>query len=95
MNNIYGINGAGGPHPLRLQTTANSGPSQPKPAPGEKVDQVEISNIARLMHRIGQLPEIRTEKVLPIRQALSQGRYEIEEKLSLALNAFLDEYWQE
>ncbi len=95
MNNIYGINGTGGAQPLRPQTTANSGPSQPKPMPSEKTDQVEISDVARLMHKIAQLPEIRTEKVLPVKQALAQGTYESEEKLSIALDEFLNEYWQE
>jgi len=96
MNNIYGINGVGGPHPLRAQTTTNSGPSQPKPVSGgAKADQVEISDVARLMHKIAQLPEIRTEKVLPVKQALSQGTYESEEKLPIALDEFLEEYWQE
>jgi negative regulator of flagellin synthesis FlgM len=95
MNNIYGINGFGGAHPLRAQATVNSGPSQLKAASGEKVDPVEISDIARLMHKIAQLSEIRTEKVQQVEQALSQGTYESEEKLSIALDALLDEYWQE
>jgi len=94
MNNIYGINGAGGPHPLRAQTAAKSGRSEPKAAVGEKADQVEISDVARLMHKIAQLPEIRTEKVLPVKQALAEGRYESEEKLSVAVDELLDEYWQ-
>jgi len=95
MNNIYGINGFGGAQPLRPQSAGNSVPSQPKAVPGKKVDQVEISDIARLMHKIAQLPEIRTEKVLPVKQALAQGTYESEEKLSIALDELLDEYWQE
>ena len=93
MNNIYGINGAGGPHPLRPQSTGNTGPSQPKAVGGEKVDQVEISDVARLMHKIAQLPEIRTEKVLPVKQALAQGTYESEAKLPIALDELLNEYW--
>jgi anti-sigma28 factor (negative regulator of flagellin synthesis) len=95
MNNIYGINRAGGPHPLRPQITGNSGPSQPKAVRCEKVDPVEISDMARMMHKIGQLPEIRPEKVQPVKQAIIQGRYENEEKLNIALDEFLDEYWQE
>jgi len=95
MNNIYGINGAGSPQPLRPQSAGNSVPSPPKVGGGAKVDLVEISDIARLMHKIAQLPEIRTEKVLPVKQALAQGRYESEEKLSVALDELLDEYWQE
>lgn len=95
MNNIYGINGFGGPHPLRPQSTPNSSPERPKPLPGEKADQVVISDVARLMHKIAQLPEIRTEKVHQVKQAIAQGTYETEEKLSIALDELLDEYWQE
>jgi len=95
MNNIYGINGFGGPNPLRPQSTPNSSPERPKPLPVEKADQVVISDVARLMHKIAQLPEIRTEKVHQVKQAIAQGMYESEEKLSIALDELLDEYWQE
>ena len=95
MNNIYGINGFGGPHPLQPQSTSNSDPPRAKPVPHEKADQVEISDIARLMHKIAQLPDIRTDKVQQVQQAIIQGTYETEEKLSIALDQLLDEYWQE
>lgn len=95
MSNIIGINGAGGAQPLRPQATANTGPSQVQPAASENVDQVEISDNARLLHKIAQLPDIRTEKVLQVKQAIAQGTYESEEKLNIALDELLNEYWQE
>lgn len=95
MNNIIGINGAGGAQPLRPQTTANAEPLQAQPATSENVDQVEISDDARLLHKIAQLPDIRTDKVLQIKQAIAQGTYESNEKLNIALDELLNEYWQE
>jgi len=94
MNNIRGIysNGFGGPDPIRPQKPAGSSTPQAAAPPGAAPDQVEISPIAQLLHKIAQLPDIRAEQVEQIRQQIAAGGYETPEKLSLALDRLLEEY---
>ena len=44
-----------------------------------------------MLDGIGQLPEIRYEKVEAIRTQIASGSYETPEKLELALDRMLDE----
>ena len=93
MSNINGINGFGGPN--AIPPTGPRG-SQPASAPipsADEPDQVEISPVARYLQKIALMPEIRTEKVQQVRQALEQGVYDLEGRLSQALDNFLDEYF--
>ena len=95
MNNINGIDGYGGARAIQPQNR-----QEPKPPPtpveaGKDSDYVEISSIAQYLQKIALLPEIRAEKVESVRQALVEGSYDIEKKLSAALDKLLDEYVQE
>ena len=54
-------------------------------------DQVEISPLGQMLDGIGQLPEIRHEKVEAIRQEIASGVYETPEKLDIALDRLMDE----
>jgi negative regulator of flagellin synthesis FlgM len=44
-----------------------------------------------MLDGIGQLPEIRHERVAEIRQQIAAGTYETPEKLEVALDRLLDE----
>ncbi len=93
MNNINGVNGYGripalGPQ-NSLGNTQNS--SRQVQANPEK-DQVEISSIAHYLSKISSLPDIRAEKVNEIRQQLDAGTYDVDGKLSEAIDNLLDEY---
>ena len=93
MNNINGINGYHGPPAVGSSPTVGAG-SQDEPSHtvvGPQDDQVEISQIARFLSHISALPEIRTEKVESVRQALENGTYDVEGRLSEALDQFLEE----
>jgi len=95
MNDINGIDGYGGPNaiqpPGRQGSRSDNIPSSPARTP----DQVEISPIAHLLQKIALLPEIRAEKVNPTKETLAQGTYDVEGKLSMALDRLLDEYTQD
>ena len=63
-------------------------------------DQVDISAEAELNNQtiemidqlqIQDLPEIRTDRVAQIREAIESGTYETEEKLNVAIDRLLDE----
>ena len=92
MNNIQGINGYGGPRAVGPQSQASSGEAVARPTPTTNADEVEISQIARFLSQIATMPEIRAEKVDIIRQGLATGTYDVEGKLSAALDKLLDEY---
>ena len=59
--------------------------------PGAPRDHVEISPLGQMLDGIGQLPEIRHEKVDEIRRQIAADSYETPEKLELALDRMLDE----
>ena len=75
-----GIQGPRGPRPLP--------PNLPVAATG---DRVEISNVARFLGAVKNVPDIRTEKVNEIRRQIQDGSYESEEKIRVAVERFLDE----
>jgi len=89
---IYGPGGTQGPQPIypRLADfTIDAGSTVQAGLPR---DQVEISPLAQMLDGIGQLPEIRHEKVAEIRREIASGSYETPEKLDRALDRFLDEF---
>ena len=88
---IYGAGGTQGPQPIypRLATFGvDAGHSVHAGAPR---DHVEISPLGQMLDGIGQLPEIRQEKVDEIRRQISAGSYESTEKLEVAVDRLLDE----
>lgn len=95
MNNINGINGYGGPNAIGPSGRQGPNPGKPAAQAVKGGDQVEISPVAHYLQKIAMLPEIRLEKVNPIKHALAEGTYDIEGKLPRALDMLLDEYTQE
>ena len=55
-------------------------------------DTVEISDAARYLGDIKQLPGIRHEKVQAARDAIAAGRFETPQRLDGTVRALLDEY---
>ncbi len=95
MTNIYGINGFRGATPINLGMNNEAGQAKSDPSPSSRADQVEISNVARLLSKISQMPDIRAAKVGQGLQAIAQGNYDTDEKLSAAMDNFMNEYLQE
>lgn len=92
MNDIQRIDGYGGVAPLGPHSGGPANHAHSPPKPTDQEDHVEISQIARFMSKIAAMPEIRVEKVENVRQALAQGAYDVEGKLSAALdNLFIEE----
>ena len=92
MNNIDRINGYG-QLPMVGQSPGQGAESVKPTGPTEtRGDQVEISQNALWLSKISQLPDIRAEKVEQIRQGLADGSYDIDGKLSEALDRLLEEH---
>ena len=92
MNDIYRVNSYGQVPPVGQPQNTGPEKSQPPNSNSSKYDQVQISHIALFMSKIADLPEVRAEKVEYIKQALIDGTYDIDGKLPLALDKFMDEY---
>jgi negative regulator of flagellin synthesis FlgM len=88
---IHGAGGTQGPQPIYPRLAAFSVEAGGTVQAGAPRDQVEISPLGRMLDGIGQLPEIRHEKVDAIRQQIASGIYETPEKLDVAMDRLLDE----
>ena len=78
------VNRAAGVSPLngRLQRHEHN---------GRAGDRVELSAHATLLNRLLQMPDVRTELVERVRQAIADGTYETPEKLDAAVAKLLKE----
>lgn len=60
-------------------------------APGREADRVEVSQVASMLSKLKNLPEVRQDLVAKVRAELAAGTYDTEEKLDGALDALLDD----
>jgi negative regulator of flagellin synthesis FlgM len=54
-------------------------------------DEVDISEAARLVEQVQQLPEMREDRVEAVRRQIAAGTYESSDKLNVAVERLLDE----
>ncbi len=54
-------------------------------------DRVELSEQARLMALLRQLPDVRHDRIESIRTAIAEGSYVTDEKLSVSIDRLLDD----
>lgn len=67
----------------RTQTQADT------PSRGE--DQVELSNTAQLLSKIGDLPDVRQDLVDRVKASIADGTYESDDKTDAAIDSLLDD----
>jgi negative regulator of flagellin synthesis FlgM len=88
---VYGPTHLHGPQAINAPHATK--PSQPpssaaSPAVG---DEVQISDAAKLIEQMQQIPDIRQDRVASIRAQIAQGAYETPERLDAAVSRLLDE----
>jgi negative regulator of flagellin synthesis FlgM len=88
---IFGAGGAQGPQPIYPRLAAFDLDGGQAVYAGTPRDHVEISPLGQMLDGIGQMPEIRHEKVDEIRRQIAANTYETPEKLELALDRMLEE----
>ena len=54
-------------------------------------DRVELSDQARLLSKLKQLPEVREDLVNSIKSQIDSGNYDTEERFDTAINALIDD----
>jgi hypothetical protein len=58
----------------------------------EKIlENLNMTPIGQVLNKIASLPEVRKEKVLDVRRQISEGKYELNERLDVALDRVLEE----
>ncbi len=66
-----------------------SGPPRNQQVTETRPDRVELSDHARLLDRLRQMPDVRSELVSAVRQAIADGTYDTPEKLDPAVAQLL------
>lgn len=83
---LHGAQSINSPHRVAGAPTTSEAPSS------MPMDQVDISPEARLLSQIHDLPDIRADRVAQLRAQIASGTYETEERISKAIDGFLDEF---
>jgi len=55
------------------------------------LDNINSTPIGQVLKKIACLPEIRREKVLNLRREITEGRYDLAERLDVALDRVLED----
>jgi len=54
------------------------------------LENITSTPIGQVLRKIASLPEVRQEKVLDVRRQLTEGKYDLNERLDVALDRFLE-----
>ena len=54
------------------------------------LDNINTTPIGQVLRKIASLPEVRKEKVLDVRRQLTEGKYNLDERLDVALDKVLE-----
>jgi len=55
------------------------------------LENINTTPIGQILKKIASLPEIRKEKVLDVRRRLTEGKYNLDERLDIALDRVLED----
>jgi len=55
------------------------------------LDNMNSTPIGQVLKKIASLPDVRRQKVLRVRRQLTEGKYELNERLDLAMEKVLDD----
>ena len=55
------------------------------------LENMNTTPIGKILRKIASLPEVRRKKILDLRKELTEGRYDINERLDIALDKVLED----
>jgi flagellar biosynthesis anti-sigma factor FlgM len=91
MSDLGNIQGVGSARPLQQVNSQRQVPTVDSEPLQDGFDTVEISFMADMLGRLRSLPDVRQEKVAPIKAAIRNGTYDINSKLDVAIEWMLDD----
>jgi len=87
---VQGPGGISGPQRIDLHRVQAQRPPELNPA-GQVGDRAEISEAARLLNKLAEVPDIRADRVQELRQLITSGRFETPERIAGAVDKILEE----
>ncbi len=87
---VQGPGGVSGPGRLEPQNAPSPGADATGDA-AKSADRVEISEHAKLLEQLSQIPSIRTEKIDELRKLIESGQYETPERIEVAIRKLMEE----
>ena len=54
------------------------------------LENIHTTPIGQLLKKIASLPEVRQEKILDVRQKLDEGKYDLSQRLDVAIDRVLE-----
>jgi flagellar biosynthesis anti-sigma factor FlgM len=90
MNDIAPV---GRPNYTAMGGTARRGATQAAPINGTQRggDEVQLSDTARLLSQLRQMPDVRQNKIDQVRQAIDDGSYDTEDKVDAILDPLMED----
>jgi anti-sigma28 factor (negative regulator of flagellin synthesis) len=87
---VHGPGGVSGPNRIDLHRVE---PPRPAELQGSVPvgDRAEISEVARLMNKLSEVPDVRMDRVTELRSLISSGNYETPERIALVVEKILEE----
>lgn len=87
---IHGIGGMSGPERIEVrrvgpQRASELGNNQPVH------DRVEISEKARLLNMLAEVPDVRLERVSQLKELIAAGKFETPERVRVAVDRILED----
>lgn len=80
--------------PPHARGDATSPPQVDRP-PQRPGDRVELSDHARFLDELRRLPDVRSDRVEEVRQAIAAGAYETEGRLERAIDRLIQDFLDE
>jgi anti-sigma28 factor (negative regulator of flagellin synthesis) len=86
---VHGPGGISGPSRIDI----NLQPQRPPEVEANQQvpDRAEISEEARLLSKLAEVPEVRTERVHELRELIAAGQYETAERIAGTVEKLLEE----
>ena len=56
------------------------------------LENMHTTPIGRVLRKIASLPEVRREKILDVRRQLTEGKYDLNEHLDIAIDKVLEKF---
>ena len=87
---VQGPGGVSGPDRIELHRVEPQRPSDSRPL-ASTGDRAEISEGARLLNKLAEVPDVRMDRVQELRGLIASGRYETPERIAKTVDRILEE----
>jgi negative regulator of flagellin synthesis FlgM len=88
---VFGPTHVHGAQPLSAPHTSRVSPTSASDSASPIQDELNISDAAKAVDQVGQVPDMRMDRVQQLRTQIAQGTYETPDKLDVAVGRLLDE----